>query len=97
MPNNTWWHVRVDWESPDPLDEDLDALELVLEHLEGHSPAIGRNLVDGITEALVCVQAATVEEATKAALDLVAGATAETPIGVEATREDVFERRFAAS
>lgn len=87
----TSWVARVDWETPDPLD--LDAMDLILEHLQGHSGTISRHPVDGIWEATVSIEASTVDAAVTAAFDLVAGATGETPIGVEVLREVVFDAR----
>lgn len=89
----THWVARVDWETPDPLDKDLDAIDLILEHLQGHSGVLSNHPIDGIWEATVSIEAPTLDAAVKAALDLVAGATAETPIGVEVLREDVFDNR----
>jgi hypothetical protein len=80
----------VGWATPDPLDE--DAIDLVLEHLEGHHAVITRHPVDGTWEATISLQAPTLDAAVTAALDLVAGATAETPIGVEVLREDLWSR-----
>lgn len=88
----TWWNAVVGWQTPDPLDE--DAIDLVLEHLEGHHGVISRHPIDGIWEARVSLQAPTLDAAIAAALDLVAGATAETPIAVEVLREDLFEGRL---
>ena len=89
------WVARVEWETPDPLDQDLDALDLILGHLEGHSPAIGK-LDDRTWSATVSVEADSLDGAVPAALDLVAGATGETPTGIEVLREEAFDRRVAA-
>lgn len=90
----TWWNAVVGWQTPDPLDHDLDAIDLILEHLEGYSPALSTHPVDGVVEARISLQAPTIDAAYKAAVDLVAGATAETPIAVEVLREDLFEGRL---
>ena len=89
------WVARVEWETPDPLDQDLDALDLILEHLEGHSPAIGK-WDDRTWSATVSVEADSLDGAVTAALDLVASATGETPTGIEVLREEAFDRRVAA-
>lgn len=92
---STWWAARVEWETPDPLDE--DAIDLVLEHLEDHGPAVGQEPGDGKTwSATVSVEADSLDAAVTAALDLIAGATGETPTGIEVLREEVRDRRVAA-
>jgi hypothetical protein len=85
------WVARVDWKTSDDLDP--DAIDLVMDHLEGHSPVVSRHPVDGIWEATVSIEAPTVEAAVAAAFDLVVGATAETPIGIEVLAEEVFDER----
>ncbi len=89
------WVARVEWETPDPLDQDLDPLDLILEHLEGHSPAIGK-WEDRTWSATVSVEADSLDGAVTAALDVVASATGETPTGIEVLREEAFDRRVAA-
>ena len=65
-----WWNARVDWNTPDPLDQGPDALDLILDHLEGHSAVISRHPIDGIWEARISLQAP-VDVAVTMALDLV--------------------------
>lgn len=88
----TWWNAVVSWETPDPLDE--DSIDLILHYLEGHSPAISRHPIDGTWEARVSLRAPSLDSAMLAAVDLVASATAETPIAVEVLREDLFRARL---
>jgi hypothetical protein len=92
---STWWAARVEWETPDPVAE--DAIDLVMEHLEGHGPAVGQEPGEDQTwSATVSVEADSLDAAVTAALDLVAGATGETPTGIEVLREEVRDRRVGA-
>lgn len=91
----TSWVARVEWETPDPFDG--DAIDLVMDHLEPHAGVFGQRLgqnPDGrIWEATVSIDADTLTEAVASAVDVVAGATAETPTGVLVMRDEVFYAR----
>lgn len=89
----TWWNAVVGWQTPDPLDEDPDALDLIMEGLEGYHAAVGGRPVAGLWEARISLQAPTLDVAVTRAIDVVAGATGETPILVEVLPEEVFLQR----
>jgi len=88
------WTTRVEWTTPDLYDE--PALDLVMEHLDGHDPAIAlEHTIDGqhTYSATITVEANTLRQAIAAAIDLVAGATAETLVGIEAIPQAVYDHR----
>ncbi|MFE3202208.1 hypothetical protein [Embleya sp. NPDC059237] len=91
----TAWSARLDIEAA-PTDDDVD---VVLERLAEHSPAVGTT-TDGNLTVRIAVEAATARRATETALDLVAAATGaagldRTVIALEVTRWDEFERALA--
>ena len=82
------WIARVEWQTPDTYDE--AALDLVMDHLAGHDPAVARETPTAAAgeqvetwSATVTIQAATLRKATAAALELVEGATGEKASGIE--------------
>lgn len=88
------WTTRVEWTTPDAYDE--PALDLVMEHLAGHDPAIAlEHTLDGrhTYSATVTVEANTLRQAIAAGLDLVAGATGETLVGIETLPQEAHDRR----
>lgn len=91
MPAATSWVARVEWVTPDTYDE--AALDLVMDHLAGHDPAIAAGPEAGTYSATVTISASTLRRAIAAALELVAGATGETLTGIEVLPADVHDAR----
>jgi hypothetical protein len=90
------WIARVEWRTPDTYDE--PALDLVMEHLAGHDPALARESGPYATlevwSATVTITGAnTLRKATAAALELVEGATGEKAVGIEVLPVEVHDHR----
>jgi hypothetical protein len=95
------WQATVEWATTDTYSE--DALDVLMDHLEGHDAAAGPNSLpatdpDGrdYWAAVVTVEANTLRQAIAAALELVEGATGEKATAVEVLPDDVAEARALA-
>lgn len=95
------WQARVEWATRDTYDE--AALDLLMDHLEGHDAAAGPESLPSADPgrraywaAVITVQANTLRQAIAGALELVEHATGEKATAVEVLPDDVADARALA-